>query len=202
VSPILPTTGRLLREWVGLTGEQIEAWPTEHDMIRPVGTIVKKLEPLYPRLDEAMQAKILEAIVPGDIAASVTAKPVATATKPAPAPPSPAEATGSAITYEDFAKLDLRVGRIVAATAIPKKDKLLHLQVDLGEAAPRTIVAGIATAYKPEALVGRQVLVVANLAPRKMAGLVSEGMILAAGDEEIVGLSALDRDAPPGTRVK
>jgi len=106
------------------------------------------------------------------------------------------------ITYDDFAKLELRVGKVLQAAAVPKKDKLLHLQVDLGEAKPRSIVAGIATAYKPEALVGKQVLVVANLAPRKLAGLVSEGMILAAGDEEILGLSALDRDVPPGTRVR
>ena len=91
---------------------------------------------------------------------------------------------------------------MLSAVAVPKKDKLLHLQVDLGEAKPRSIVAGIAQAYKPEQLVGKQVIVVANLAPRKLAGLVSEGMILAAGDEEILGLSALDRDAPPGTRVR
>ena len=106
------------------------------------------------------------------------------------------------ITYDDFAKLELRVGKVVSAVAIPKKDKLLHLQVDLGEAKPRSIIAGIAEAYKPEALVGSQVIVVANLAPRKMAGLVSEGMILAAGDEAILGLSGLDRYVPPGTRVR
>ena len=109
---------------------------------------------------------------------------------------------GATIPYDDFAKLELRVGKVVSAVAIPKKDKLLHLQVDLGEAKPRTIIAGIAEAYKPEALVGSQVIVVANLAPRKMAGLVSEGMLLAAGDEAILGLSALDRDVPAGTRVR
>ena len=80
--------------------------------------------------------------------------------------------------------------------------KLLHLSVDLGEAQPAAIVAGIALAYAPEQLVGKQVLVVANLAPRKVGGIESQGMILAAGDETIVGLSSLDRDAPPGTRVR
>ena len=68
----------------------------------------------------------------------------------------------------------------MTAQAVPKKDKPLHLTVDLGEARPRTILAGIAEVYKPEALVGTSVIVVANLAPRKMAGLMSEGMILAA----------------------
>jgi methionyl-tRNA synthetase len=91
---------------------------------------------------------------------------------------------------------------VLSATAVPKKDKLLHLQVDLGEDKPRSIVAGIAQAYAPDALVGKQVIVVANLAPRKLAGLVSEGMILAAGDEAILGLSAVDHDVPPGTRVR
>ena len=85
---------------------------------------------------------------------------------------------------------------------VPKKDKLLHLEVDLGEAKPRTIIAGIAEVFTAEAVVGKQVIVVANLAPRKMAGLMSEGMILAAGDEAILGLSAVDANVPPGTRVR
>jgi methionyl-tRNA synthetase len=116
--------------------------------------------------------------------------------------PSPAAPSAAHITYEDFAKLELRVGKVLSAVAVPKKDKLLHLQVDLGEVRPRSIVAGIAQAYKPDDMVGKQVIVVANLAPRKLAGLVSEGMILAAGDEQILGLSALDRETPPGTRVR
>jgi methionyl-tRNA synthetase len=107
------------------------------------------------------------------------------------------------IEYADFEKLELRVGKVLSAIAVPKKDKLLHLQVDLGEAKPRSIVAGIAQAYKPDQLVGKQVIVVTNLAPRKLAGLVSEGMILASGDgAEINGLSGVDRDVPPGTRVR
>src|SRR5690606_38251626 len=166
----------------------------------PVGTVTRKLTPLYPRLDETAQRKILEQVVPGDLAAPMD-KPAAPA-KPAKATKSPAPPAGegsSTITYDDFAKLELRVGKVVEAARVPKKDKLLHLQVDLGEGRPRSIVAGIATAYTPEQLVGKQVIVVANLAPRKLAGLVSEGMILAAGDDEILGLSALDRDAPPGT---
>jgi methionyl-tRNA synthetase len=85
---------------------------------------------------------------------------------------------------------------------VPKAKKLLHLSVDLGEAQPRSIVAGIAEAYAPDQLPGKQVIVVANLAPATIRGIRSEGMILAAGDEVIAGLSALDRDVPPGTRVR
>jgi methionyl-tRNA synthetase len=209
VTPVLPTTGRMLREWVGLTGAEVTAWPRPEDMVRPVGNVTKETKPMYPRLDEAAQKKILEQIVPGEVAAAPTAPASAPAkatsktdgdkaTKAEPAAP----AAGGAITYDDFAKLELRIGKVLEAVNVPKKDKLLHLQVDLGEGKPRSIVAGIAQAYKPDQLVGKQVIVVANLAPRKLAGLVSEGMILAAGDEEILGLSALDRDVPPGTRVR
>src|SRR5262249_16017535 len=149
------------------------------DMHRQSMTVTKEIKPLFPRLEDEMQMKILKAIVPGDIAAPApsAAAPATTATTAA----TPAAAAAH-ITYDDFAKLELRVGKVMQATAVPKKDKLLHLQVDLGEGKPRSIVAGIAQAYKPEQLVGKQVIVVANLAPRKLAGLVSEGMILAAGD--------------------
>jgi methionyl-tRNA synthetase len=192
VTPVLPTTGRHLREWVGI--KDIAAWPTDKDMLQLVGNVSKDPKPLYPRLDDAAQTKILKQIVPGDIAADAPAKE-------GPKPAAEAPKSG-VITYDDFAKIELRVGKVLEAVAVPKKDKLLHLQVDLGEGKPRSIVAGIAQAYKPEQLVGKQVIVVANLAPRKLAGLTSEGMILAAGDEEILGLSALDRDVPPGTRVR
>ena len=106
------------------------------------------------------------------------------------------------IAYDDFAKLDLRVGLVVAARAVPKAKKLLELTVDLGEGRHRTILAGIAEAFAPDTLVNRRVLVVANLAPREMRGLTSEGMILAAGDDAILALATVDADAPPGTRVK
>jgi methionyl-tRNA synthetase len=85
------------------------------------------------------------------------------------------------IQYDDFAKLDLRVGTIIAAEKMEKADKLLKLTVDMGFET-RTIVSGIALQYKPEDIIGRQVTVVANLAPRKMNGIESQGMILMAED--------------------
>ena len=87
----------------------------------------------------------------------------------------------SQITYDDFAKLDLKVGTITAAEKVEKADKLLKLEIDLGYE-KRTVVSGIALHFKPEDIVGRQVTLVANLAPRKMKGIESNGMILMADD--------------------
>jgi methionyl-tRNA synthetase len=84
---------------------------------------------------------------------------------------------------------------------VPKADKLLKLTLDLGTE-QRTVVSGIAPAYTPEQMVGRTVIYLANLAPRKIRGVVSQGMILAAGDADVLGLAALDRDVPPGTVIR
>ena len=108
------------------------------------------------------------------------------------------------IVYDDFAKLDLRVGKVLEVAHHPNADKLLVLKVDLGPET-RQIIAGIRSDYSPESLLGRQIVVVANLAPRKMRGLESQGMLIAAvvrDDEEktsdVVILTA-ERDVPPGT---
>jgi methionyl-tRNA synthetase len=107
------------------------------------------------------------------------------------------------ITIDDFLKVDLRVGVVKEAAAVKGSDKLLHLQVDIGEPKTRSIVAGIAGVYKPEALIGRKVAIVANLQPRKLKGLESQGMILAAslegGDPALVSFL---EDVPPGARLK
>ncbi|HSY40882.1 MAG TPA: methionine--tRNA ligase, partial [Polyangia bacterium] len=79
---------------------------------------------------------------------------------------------------------------------------LLKLTLDVGAGEPRTVVSGIAPAYTPETMVGRTVIYLSNLAPRKIRGVLSQGMILAAGDAEVLGLSALDHDVPPGTRIR
>jgi methionyl-tRNA synthetase len=105
------------------------------------------------------------------------------------------------IAIDDFAKIELRAAKVVAAERIPKADKLLKLTLDIG-AEQRTVVSGIAPAYAPEQLVGKTVIYLANLKPAKLRGVVSQGMILAAGDAEVLGLSALDRDVPPGTIIR
>jgi methionyl-tRNA synthetase len=122
--------------------------------------------------------------------------------KPEP-PPSEAAPADSWISIDDFGKVDLRVGQVLSAEPVPKADKLLHLKVDLGEAAPRTILAGLAQYYKPEQMVGRKVVVVANLAPRKMRGFESQGMIVAASlDGGNPVLAGFLEDVPIGARLK
>jgi methionyl-tRNA synthetase len=105
------------------------------------------------------------------------------------------------IEFADFQKLDLRIGRVVACELHPNADKLLRVMVDLGEDAPRQILAGMAEFYKPEEMIGRQVTVVANLAPRKMRGLESQGMILAVHKDGGLELMTPTGDVPPGSKV-
>ncbi|MBK8949877.1 MAG: methionine--tRNA ligase [Flavobacteriales bacterium] len=107
------------------------------------------------------------------------------------------------ITFDDFAKLDLRVGTIVAAERVPKADKLLKLAIDIGEAQPRTVVSGIAMHYAPEQLPGQQVVLVANLEPRKMRGVESQGMVLMAEDAAGKLVFVQPKDAiGPGAEVR
>ncbi len=195
VMPVLPTAGKLLRGWLGVPADRLERWPTAAELVMPRdgAAIPTDIKPMFPRLDDKLQAELLAKIVPAD-------------NTPAPIAPAPTVPTGQVekptITFDEFAKLELRTGKIVSAAAVPKAKKLLHLSIDLGEAKPRSVVAGIAEKYAPGELVGKQVIVVANLAPATIRGIASEAMILAAGDDSIVGLSALDFDVPPGTRVR
>ena len=108
------------------------------------------------------------------------------------------------LSIEQFGQMELRAGRVLAAERVPKKDKLLKLSIDLGEATPRTIVSGVAQSYAPEELVGKMVCVVANLPPRDFGkGLVSHGMVLYAsgGDREHTAIE-LPPDVKPGSTVK
>ncbi len=211
IAPVLPATSKALRAYLGDTSTAPLTWPVSADGRvldeAPPTLRAQPPQPLFPRLDDKAQARILRTVV-GDAAVTADkpaepkpAPPKATAA-PAKAEPAPATAAPGGISIDDFGKVELRVGKVLSAQAVPKAKKLLHLSVDLGEAQPRSIVAGIAEAYAPDQMVGKQVIVVANLAPATIRGIRSEGMILAAGDEAIVGLSALDRDVPPGTRVR
>ena len=117
----------------------------------------------------------------------------------------PADQAGPAppVTKGDFDKVELRVAEVLAAEAVPKSKKLLKLTVSLG-AEQRTIVAGIAQHYAPGDLVGKKVVVVANLEPAKLMGIQSQGMVLAGSTEDDGALAVLvlDRDLPPGARVR
>ncbi len=139
------------------------------------------------------------------------AKPAASTTPAAASPagaapaaaPATAPATPPKIGIEDFAKIDMRVGVVKSAEKVAGADKLLKVLVDIGEEV-RQLVAGIAEVYKPEELVGKKVVVVTNLAPRKLRGVESNGMIVAAsvGPEGRPVLCTFTEDVPPGARLK
>ena len=136
---------------------------------------------------------------PAETAATVAPAAPTPATPVPPPAPAPMDAK---ITIDDFAKIELRVGLVRVAERVKGADKLLRLEVDIG-AEVRQILAGIAEAYDPEPLVGRKVVIVANLAPRKLRGLESNGMIVAAsleGGKPV--LAGFLEDAPVGARLK
>ena len=106
------------------------------------------------------------------------------------------------IALDDFMKVDLRVALVKEAQKVEKSKKLIRLVVDAGEAEPRQILAGIAEHYAPEDLLGRRVVIVANLKPRKLMGLESQGMVLAASDDSGLCVLGVDKDVEPGSPAK
>ncbi|HKD03228.1 MAG TPA: methionine--tRNA ligase [Terriglobales bacterium] len=163
------------------------------------GTRLGKVEPVFPRADKSAIERMQKMEEQERTAPAAEAKPVAgpkVITAPAAAAPD------GKITIDDFAKVELRVGQVKVAERVPKADKLLRLEVDLGTEV-RQVVAGIAESYAPETLVGRKVVIVANLAPRKLRGLESNGMIVAASPEGGKAiLAGFLEDVPVGTRLK
>jgi methionyl-tRNA synthetase len=133
-----------------------------------------------------------------------------TSAEPPPQPPAAPPLAGSPpaaeeprelLGIEEFQRWDLRVARVIAAEPHPRADRLLKLRVDLG-GEERPLVAGIAAQYKPEDLVGRLIVVVANLKPARLRGEESRGMLLAASSGEVISLLAPDRELPPGAQVR
>lgn len=124
-------------------------------------------------------------------------------TEPAPAPAmTVAPEAPATITIDELSKVDLRVGVVLAAERVPKSDKLLKMQVDLGEGQPRQILAGIGKTYTPDEMIGKLVTVVANLPPRKMMGHESQGMVLAAGEPENLALLTPTKTVTAGARLR
>jgi methionyl-tRNA synthetase len=191
LSPFMPGTATKMWSQLGLSG-RLEDYVGEGAWRwggLKGGTKIRKGEALFPRLErEVPPARGEEALrSSGD----------------SPIPPASAEvAIKREISLEEFARLDLRIGEIISATSIKGSKKLIQLKVDLG-AERRTVLAGIAQTHKPEQLVGKKVVVVANLAPAKLMGIESQGMVLAAvGEDGDIVLVVPERDAPPGTRVR
>ena len=166
------------------------------------GTRIGKPEAVFPRVDKKEAMERIEAMENEIRNPSAPAAPAAT-TPSAAAGGAPSPAVPATITIDDFAKINFRVGLVKSAEKVAGADKLLKVMVDLGDEV-RQIVAGIATAYTPEEIVGRKVVVVTNLAPRKLRGVESNGMILAAsaGPDGKPVLCTFAEDIPPGSKVK
>jgi len=106
------------------------------------------------------------------------------------------------VSIDDFKKSELRVAKVLEATRVEGSEKLLKLKLDLGEAGERQILSGIGKQYDPEALMGRMIIIVANLEPRQMMGLESQGMLLAASDHEVISILMQDKDVTPGSLIR
>ena len=195
-SPYIPTASPKIYAQLGLTApEQFLLMDTAWGGL-PDGTKVQKGEPLYPRIEITESGETV-------IAATKKAAPTAKATvQPAPqAEVKTAAAATDEITIDDFMKIDLRVATISAAERVPKTDKLMKLQVKVGDE-ERTIVSGIAQHYTAEELVGRNVIVIANLKAAKLRGIESRGMLLAASDGEGNLVLADAPNIASGSKVK
>lgn len=188
--PVIPIGAEKIWNQLGLTGFADAGYADLTWGGIPDGTIVHKEAPIYPRIDmeeEAKKAAAIEAKIKEEEAAK------APEVNPAIEPVNPE------ITFDDFGKIDLRVAKILTAEKVKKSRKLIKMTVSLGNE-ERTVVSGIAEHYKPEELIGKQVIFVANLKPAKLMGIESQGMILAASlDGKLVVPTV---DMPAGSRVK
>ncbi len=224
VAPALPQSAAEIWKQMGLAGEPLRINPNDAAWGEPLEiTKVEHISPAFPKLNKE---KIMQDIE--NESAEAGGKPstegveradaqkdlpdaVEHATTKTDEVASPVGATqavapprSETITIDDFVKVDLRVATVLEAERVPKADKLLRLVVDIGEEQPRQILAGIAQHYEPEQMVGRRIIVVANLAPRKLRGLESNGMLLAAsiGEEGRPVIATFAEDVPNGARLK
>jgi methionyl-tRNA synthetase len=216
--PVLPfTTARVWAQLglgdIELAAKNGELNNLEWGGLKP-GTKLGSLGPIFPRAPKEL-ADIMSEIEEKNALAAQSSKPTAEQQVPPPVDPNPpsgapalvppTEGTErpSYIGIDDFAKIELRVAKILIAERIPKADKLLRLEVDLGYE-KRQILSGIAQWYTPEELIGRRIVVITNLAPRKMRGLESHGMLLAASETEGSKpvLATFDEEIALGSRLK
>ena len=183
IQPFMPETPARIWQQLGI-GEDSQGWDSAREWGRLGKITVQPGEALFPRIDLEKELKELEKTV-----APTEKKKNLPELKPQ-------------IAIDDFAKLDLRVAKVIACEKVEKSDKLLKLQLDIG-LETRQVVSGIAKYYKPEEMVGKKVIVIANLKPAKLMGIESQGMILAASDaeENRLTLVTVDGDIPEGSPV-
>ncbi len=200
--PVMPEASRAIAKQLGLTEppDKIDPAGIKWGELRE-GTPIGDVQPIFPRMDKAQIMSAIQnketQVVP-DTPKEPVSPPMTHATE--------ADAVGivNFIDIDDFAKVDLRAGTVVSAERVPKADKLLLLKIDLNEEQPRQVLAGIAQYYEPEKLIGRKVVVVANLKPRKLRGFESQGMVVAAsyGEEGRPVIATFTEDVPNGARLK
>ncbi|HEY4360488.1 MAG TPA: methionine--tRNA ligase [Bryobacteraceae bacterium] len=199
VSPVLPTSAAKIWAQLGFSTPlgEVTVADLHWGHLKP-GQQLGTVEGVFPRADAKVAIEKMkegEAIEFARQQALLGKTPVPAIAESAP--------KSDLITIDDFVKVDLRVGLVKSAVPVKGADKLLHLSVDIGEPQPRSIVAGIAKAYQPESLIGRKVVIVANLAPRKLRGLESQGMIVAASlDDGPPALASFLEEVPVGARLK
>ncbi|TKS60119.1 MAG: methionine--tRNA ligase [Nitrospira sp.] len=169
----------------------------------PAEIRVQKGTALFPRIESKPQGDktVSETPTPPRPTTATPAPTLISPQTPTPAVAAPAAGTLAQITIDEFQKIQLRTAIVLSAERVPKSEKLLKLQVSLGSE-QRQIVAGIGKKYEPEALVGKTVVIVANMKPAKLMGIESQGMVLAAGDSEVYGLATILEEVDPGTKVK
>jgi methionyl-tRNA synthetase len=211
LQPVMPESTQGIYTQLGLSDSLADLNPSELTWGGlQEGTQIGEVKPLFPRLDKA---KTMNEIKNGSATPAQTAEASVGASaeaKPVPQSAGDAAAAGNVdgvttfIEIGDFAKVDLRVGQVLTAERVPKSDKLLLMSIDIGEEKPRQILAGIAEYYEADKMIGRKVVVVANLKPRKLRGYESQGMVVAAsvGGEGKPVIATFDEDVPNGARLK
>jgi len=222
--PFMPQTTIEMASQLGLN-PRLNGRKLEIDQLVP-GVRITKGKALFPRIvigadtisvglkETAYVKKLSKEEIPKKPQGAKTVSDTPTPPQPTTAIPTPTPATPQTsapaasavpaqITIDEFMKIQLKTAKVLSAERVPKSEKLLKLQVSLGEGTEqRQIVAGIGKKYEPEALIGKTIIIVANLKPAKLMGIESQGMVLAAGDSEVRGLITLLEDVEPGTKVK
>ena len=205
--PFMPNAAAQMIQQLGLSLDLSQPLATEavHWDAPLADSKIQKGASLFPRIESKPQGAKPVSDTPASPQPTAAAPTAASAAPQSPAPATTPTASAVAqptqITIDDFMKVQLKAAKVLAAERVPKSDKLLKLQVSLG-AEQRQIVAGIGKKYEPEALVGKTIVIVANLKPAKLMGIESQGMVLAAGDSEVRGLATFAEDVEPGTKVK
>ncbi len=193
--PFMPKTTQTIAKALGfeITTEAYEKLIKNRELLGDF--TIEKIPPLFPRIEEPLVA------TPSDIAEKRRQEESKKEARQRDKKEEKSEAGVQLITIDQFFQTQLKVGTVVEAEEVPKSKKLLKLQVDLGEEKPRQIVAGIKEWYSPDDLKNTQVCVVANLKPAKLMGMLSEGMLLAAKDDEGLCLIRPEKPRKPGASI-